>query len=229
MRYTSKPQLKRFSIISEDLVTAELTKTQCTLNKAMYAGFSVLELSKLRMFEFHYKIMVPTFESRIKLCFSDTDSFLYAINTSNLYKELVDIKDEFDFSNYPKNHFLYSDVNKDKPGKFKDEAKSFAIKEFVGLRAKCYSILMDADKTEKAIAAGIKRCVAQKSLRHQKYLDILLNKSTLDISQKTIRSYKHRLYTQQTTRTGLSSYDDKRFILSDGVHTRAHGHRDNNK
>ena len=141
------------------------------------------------------------------------------------------MKQEFDFSNYPKEHFLYNDENKDKPGKFKDETKSIPIKEFVGLRAKCYSVLydrpLDTNKDiimEKSTAAGVKKCIAKKELTHKIYRDMLLSNGTMNVIQNTISSKKHRVYTQQTERIGLSAYDDKRYILNDGVKTLAHGH-----
>ena len=69
------------------------------------------------MFRFHYDIMQNVFDNKLEVCFTDTDSLLYAIQSSNIFKTLEKIKDWMDFSNYPKTHFLYSDVNKNTPGR----------------------------------------------------------------------------------------------------------------
>ena len=129
---TSKPTFKRFEIFDENLVGVEVAQTTITLDKPIYVGFSVLELSKLLMFKFHYEVMKPNFPEAV-LCFTDTDSFLYHIKCTNLYSEhLVRLKSYFDFSNLPEDHPLFSTENKAVIGKFKDEAEGWIIIEFIG-------------------------------------------------------------------------------------------------
>ena len=125
----------------------------------------------------------------------------------------------FDFSNYPKEHVLYSTCNKAKLGKFKDETAGEVIEEFVGLRSKCYSIKLG--KSTKSTAAGVKKAVA-KNLRHEAYKKTLQKQEDLIISQKTLQSYKHNMYTVKQLRIGLTPYDDKRFLTKDK--TLAYGH-----
>ena len=76
------------------------------------------------------------------LLYSDTDSLLYRINCEDLYRELKESKvlDQFDFSNYPEDHELYSEENKSVVLKFKDEFAGDYIKEFRCLKPKLYSI-----------------------------------------------------------------------------------------
>ena len=69
------------------------------------------------MFRFHYDIMRPVFDNKLEICFTDTDSLLYVIQLSNISKTLEKIKDWMDFSNYPETHSLYSDINKNVPGR----------------------------------------------------------------------------------------------------------------
>ena len=228
--YTSKPQFKRFKIHSEDLVMVELEQTNVTLNKPIYCGFTVLELSNLHMYKFHYEVMKPRFEG-LKLCFTDTDSLLYAVATDNFYRDIECIKDEFDFSNYPKNHPLYSVANKAVPGKFKDETASFAIKEFIGLRAKLYSILLDQpivtsgkNIIEKRATAGVKTSVAAKYLQHNMFREVFQHQNRMDITQQLFVSENHQIFTKNKTRIGLSAFDDKRYILSDLKTTLPYGH-----
>ena len=138
--YTNKPQFKRFSILDDWLVAVELVKNKVVLNKAIYAGFCVLDLSKLRMYQLHYDAIKTTFGDRAILCYTDTDSMTYMIKTKNLFQDLQPIRQWFDFSNYPKDHFMYGTENMGIPGFFKDEAEGKQILEFVGLRSKCYQL-----------------------------------------------------------------------------------------
>ena len=84
------------------------------------------------MATFHYEVMLPRFGSKLKLLFTDTDSFCYGIPTGNLLQVLADLKLYMDFSKYPSSHPLYDRKNSKKPGLFKDETKGDPITEFVG-------------------------------------------------------------------------------------------------
>ena len=104
---------------------------------------------------------------------------------------------------------------------------------FSGLRSKCYSILTGAGK-QKSTAAGVKECVKEKELNHELYREILQGPSLISradrrledyhINQVTFRSQNHTVYTIDQCKVGLTRYDDKRWILQDGVTTRPHGH-----
>jgi hypothetical protein len=227
---TSKPTFKRFEIFDENIVGVELAQKNITLDKPIYVGFTVLELSKLLMYKFHYEVMKNNF-SDLKLCFTDTDSFLYFIKCKNLYRDhMVRMRQHFDFSNYPDTHPLFSNENKAVVGKFKDETNGVPIKEFIGLRSKCYSILTVTEK-QKSTAAGVKRNVRDSDLHHDLYRQILLggDQPIKDhyIRQKTFRSHKHVVYTIDQSKVGLTRYDDKRWLLNDGITTRPHGHYKN--
>lgn len=142
------------------------------------------------------------------------------------------MKHLLDTSNYPTGHPLYSTTNKAVPGLMKDETKGRPIREFIGLRAKLYSVLMAGGGTKQA-AAGTKGHVARKHFTHDKYRDVLfgqtdgLGRRRFDgvmVGQTSIRSYNHALYTIKQNRLGLSCIDDKRVVLDDLVSTRSHGH-----
>ena len=96
------------------------------LNKPVYIGFSVLDLSKLLMYEFHYEKMMKKY-SNINLCFTDTDSLLYEIETLDIYQDMYEAKDNYDVSEYPTDHPCYNSVNKKIIGKFKDELNSTPV------------------------------------------------------------------------------------------------------
>ena len=108
------------------------------LNKPIYVGFPVLELSKWLMYDFHYKFIKKNFNA--ELLFTDTDSLTYEIKSENVYEEFFKWKDLFDFSNYSKDSKFYDDANKKVIGKMKNEFGGVIVKEFVGLKSKMYSI-----------------------------------------------------------------------------------------
>lgn len=85
---------------------------------------------------------------KVKLLFTDTDSLMYQIQT-DVYKDMQEDQDLFDTSEYPPEHFLFSEANKKKIGKFKDENAGEHVLEFVGLRAKMYSMVTEEGKEKK--------------------------------------------------------------------------------
>ena len=147
INYVSKVTYKRSVVFSNDeakeeyLVGLEAQRSNVKLNKPIYTGFSVLELSKLHMYDFHYEHMMKKYgPSKAKLLFTDTDSLTYHITTDDIYKDMKADEHLYDTSDYDKEHFLHSTVNKKVIGKFKDETAGVPVIEFVGLRAKMYSI-----------------------------------------------------------------------------------------
>ena len=206
----------------EYLIGLEAKRTSVKLDKPIYTGFTVLELSKLHMYDFHYcHIMKKYSPEKVKLLFTDTDSLTYHITTPDIYQDMK--KDEYlyDTSEYPKDHFLHNERNKKVIGKFKDETAGDPVREFVGLRAKMYSMVTVKGKDKKA-GKGIK-----KSVRHQDFKDCLFEKREYQHSMMSFRSEQHQVFTIKQTKKSLSPFDDKRFILEDGYTTRAHGHHRN--
>ena len=116
-------------------------ENEVKMNKPMYLGFCVLELSKLHMHESYYDILQPYFgQENIQLHYMDTDSFILNVNTNDIIKDLKNLENIFDFSNLDKNHELFSNKNKKVIGKFKIETpKNVIIDEFVCLRSKMYA------------------------------------------------------------------------------------------
>lgn len=209
-----------FKIFNDDLASIELHKQKLVLNRPIYVGFSVLDLSKTLMYDFHYNYMKSKYGSRAQLLFTDTDSLCYEITTGDLYHDLKDDKELFDFSAYPRNHSLYDATNKKIIGKMKDETESVPVKEFVGLRSKMYSMVHG--NTEKP--KGISKAVIRSKLRHDLYKQCLFNRETQMESMILFRTDRHEIYTVKLNKTTLSAYDDKRYILEDGIQTLAHGH-----
>ena len=97
----SKPSFVSQKVFSKKFVAIHKIKPVVTLNKPIYVGFSILDLSKLFMYEFHYKYIKNKFDA--KLLFTDTDSLVYEIKTEDVYEDFYQDKNLFDFSDYPLN------------------------------------------------------------------------------------------------------------------------------
>ena len=135
-----------------------------TLNKSIYVGFCISELSKLLMYKFHYDYVLNTFNN-VKLLFTDTDSLVYKINDGNVYEQC----------------FKANKVNK---------------------------------------AKGV-----NKKLRHKEYFDVLFNKKVLRHDTKRIQSKLHEIGTYDIYKISLSCFDDKRYVLDDGINTFDYFHK----
>lgn len=224
----AKPQIENFRVVSEDVVLVDRVREHVMLDKPIYAGFTTLELSKLLMFSLHYGVFVKHFGSKARLLFTDTDSLTYHIETEDLYRDMLPLRDEFfDTSNYPSDHPLYSTANAKVVGKLKDECASKPAVEFVGLRSKMYSLLLvdDVDNENvKMTAKGVKRCYVENSVRHKMYVETLRSRQCTYATFQNIISHNHKLMTVDITKKCLSAYDDKRHICQDGYTTFAHGH-----
>ena len=105
----------------------------------------------------------------------------------------------------------------------KDECSSLASQEFVGLRAKMYSILLLNGKP-KFTAKGVSRRHILKHLHHKDYLSTLKGTESTIATFSTIRSLKQQISTLEVTKICLSAFDDKRYILKDGITTLAYGY-----
>jgi hypothetical protein len=227
----NKPHCRRFKIFAPNLAAIELQKLKCMINKPTYVGFAVLELSKLLMYKFHYCHLRKWYPSA-DLLFTDTDSLVYQIYTDDLYADLAAHREHFDFSCYPNTHALFDESNKMVMGKMKDESCGDIITEFVGLRPKMYSYTVrqtaadgggDVINKESKRAKGIQRA-ALTSLAHSDYLKQLKQPVENYVNIVRIGQKQHRVYTISSLKRGLCAFDDKRYLLPDGVRTLAHGH-----
>ena len=225
-KLSAKPNYKSCKIFNENLISVHMKKTSLTMNKPVYLGMCILDLSKTIMYDFHYNYIKPKYGEKAKLLFTDTDSFMYEIETEDFYKDISkDVKDRFDTSDYPENHpsGIPTGINKKVLGMFKDEAAGKRIKEFVGLRAKLYSFIMEDGKENKR-CKGVKKQVVESSITHEDYKTCLRTGKEQLRKQNILRSYEHEVFTEEINKIALSSIDDKRYILDDGIHTLAWGH-----
>jgi hypothetical protein len=226
LKLTRKPNAKNCMQFNDDLMAVEMGAVSVKMNKPIAVGFSILELSKVLMYDFHYNTIKSKYGEKASLMFTDTDSLCYEIETEDIYEDMGKMGDQFDFSDYPKDHPLYSSKNKKVIGKFKDETNGVAIQEFVGLRAKMYSILVDGKAKKRA--KGVKQCVVKGEITHNDYRKAIFSKELKNIQQtcsfNTIRARKHEISTLSQNKVSLSCLENKRHVLEDNIHTRAIGH-----
>ena len=136
--------------ISEDLSIIEMKKTKVKMNKPIYLGLSILEISKILMYGFWYDYMKPKYNDKVKLCYMDTDSFIMNIKTNDFYKDISnDVENRFDTSNCEVKRPLPTGKYKKVIGLMKDELDGKIITEFVTLWPKAYSFLTDDGKEDK--------------------------------------------------------------------------------
>ena len=181
-KLVSEPNYHTINLISEDLSIIEMKKVK--MNKRIYLGLSILEISKTLMYKFWYDYMKPKYNNNVKLCYMDTDSFIMNIKTNDFYKDIAnDVENRFDTSNYEVNRPLPTRKNKKIIGLMKDELGGKIITEFVTLRPKTYSFLTDDGKEDKK-ANGTKKCVIKKMIKFNDYKKCLLNDEVMLKSQK---------------------------------------------
>ena len=227
-KLAAKPSFKCFTIFHENLVSVERKQVELVLNRPIFVGFAVLDLSKEFMYRFHYGYIKEKYpEERSKLLFTDTDSLTYIIQTENVFEDFYRDKELFDFSDYDETSRYFNVENKKVIGKMKDEMKGVLIQEFIGLRAKMYSLLK-GDNKEMKRAKGVKKNIVKNEIRHQHYKTCLFDEEKFMHSMCSIRSEKHQLYTIKQNKSSLSFYDDKRYLLADGITSLLYGHYKNN-
>ena len=112
-KYVSKPSFVSQKIFSENFVTIHEIRPVLTLNKSIYVGFSILDLSKLLMYELHYNYIETKYKNCAKLLFTDTDGLVYETERNDIHEDFYEDKDLFDFIDYPKgSKFLILSIKK---------------------------------------------------------------------------------------------------------------------
>ena len=227
-KLVSEPNYHTMNYISEDLSIIEMKRTKVKMNKPIYLGLSILEISKILIYEFWYDYMKPKYNDNIKLCYMDTDSFIMNIKTEDFYNDIAnDVEKRFDTSNYECDRPLPTEKNKKVIGLMKDELGGRIITEFVTLRPKTYSYLTDDFKEDKK-AKGTKICVIKRMIKFDDYKKCLLNGEVILKSQQRFKSKGHDIYTENINKIALSSNDDKRLIATDKVTSYPYGYKGKN-
>ena len=188
LRMVMKPNFKSGVLFGENLMGCKMGKTKVVMNKPVYLGQAILDLSKIVMYEFHYDYMKPKYGENLKLCYMDTDSLMYHIKTKDFYEDIAkDVETRFNPSGYSKEDArpLAIGLNKKIIGLMKDELGGKIITEFVALRPKLYAYRKLDDKKCEAVkkcvvkedkrCKGIKKCVVKKMLGFDDYKKCLFD------------------------------------------------------
>lgn len=222
----SNPSFKNFSIIGENLVQTNHSQNLIKHDRPIYAGFTILELSKHFMYDFYYNTLKKDLKCELELGMSDTDSLLFKVSDSKAFRR--HIKDHMDYSNYPHNHCDYSPTNKSKLGYFKDELGGKQIcEEFVGLKSKCYSLRLrncsSNDVEEKKVCKGLGRVAITNRLKFKHYKNCLFKGIPKRYDFHVIRSKNHSISTVRINKKAISHFDSKRWIHPCGIHSDPYG------
>ena len=197
----------------ENCYSYTVRQNEVLMDRPIYLGFTVLELSKLHMYETYYDILQPYFgQENIQLHYIDTDAFVLSLKTQDIIKDLKNLEDIFDFSNLDKTHELFSNKNKKVIGKFKIETpRNIWIDEFVCLRSKMYAFKCGDDSKNKL--KGISKSQS-KNIKFEEY-KICLDGEELENEciNYNLKSSNHDMYMQGIKKTALSIFDDKRNYL----------------
>ena len=223
-KLVSEPNYHTMKLIDDNLAIIEMRKVKVKMNKPIYLGLSILDISKITMYEFWYDYVKNKYDIRVNLCYMDTDSFVINIKTKDFYKYVaMDVKERFDTSNCIYDRPLPIGVNKKVIGLMKDELGIGIITEFVALRPKAYSYITN-DFTELKKAKGTKKFVVNKMLRFSDYKNCLFSNGKVLKSQQRFKSENHSVYTENINKFALSCDDDKGMVAVDGISSNPYGY-----
>ena len=227
-KLVNKPNFEELKIFDEFLIAVKMRKTKVWINKPVYVGMSILDLSKTLMFSFQYEYVKKKWE-KVEVLYSDTDSLVLKIETDDFFKDISgDVKEWFDTNEFPEDHPAVLEglpivkENKKKIGLMKDECGGKILTEWVALRPKLYSFLTESGEKQKA--KGLKKSIKNKSLRHENFLKCLRTGKSQTRKQCLFRSRDHHIFTENMVKVALSCDDDKRIVLENGIDTLSLGH-----
>ena len=246
-KLTAQPTFKSITVFHDELSAVERMKPRILLDKPIYIGLCVLEMSKWLMYDFYYNVLQNIFTpDSMQLLFTDTDSLCISIEGyNNVYQTIYksNISDGqpaincFDLSGYPMDHIIFNGLNKfdikrlklmnkKVPGKMKDELNGDSLLEFVGLRAKAYAYrkLSGNIISEEKKLKGIQKCVVKKNVNFDQYCSSLFMKTTHMAATCSLRSHRHEIRTLAINKVATGPYDDKRYLLDDGINSLPYGH-----
>ena len=214
-KWTKNKRYKSHKVIHQNLIFIFLTPFKTTLNVPIAVGFTILELSKWHMTSSYYHKFLKVFP-RMRLVFSDTDSFFLQTGTGQLEEGLRQLRDEhdlMDFSGLDPHHPLYSVQNKNRPFCFKVETKEDP-REVVALRPKVYCVTL-ADGTEMKKCKGVKGV----SLTMQDYRRVLFDNEQRHASFSRFRLQSMTVQTVLVNKLALNAGDTKRFWFPCKIHS----------
>ena len=206
----------------------EMKKVEVKMNKLVYLGQAILDISKMLMYEFWYNYIKPKYGNNAKLCYMDTDSFIISIKTEDFCKDISnDVENWFDTSNYNENDKRPLPIGENEKviGIFNNGLDRKIMTEFVALVAKTYAYLIDGyndddydkNKIINKKAKGTKKCVIKRRLMFEKFRVSLFNNKKRMQTQMRFKSGHHEMITEEINKIALHCNDDKRLYTFDRI------------
>ena len=223
LRNVMCPNFKSGTLLGPDLMSCEMGKVRVVMNKPVYLGRAILDLSKTITYELklniysiysiyiyisiyivNYDYMKGKYKDEdLRLCYIDTNSLIYSIRTEDFYADIADdVEARFDTSGYVPDRPLPVGKNKKVIGLMKDELGGEIMREFVSLRPKMYSYKVGNSEPKKC--KGIKRCVVKRTISFEDYKRCLFSGEQSHRSQLLFRSKKHEVRTLEVNKLALS-------------------------
>ena len=223
-KLVSEPNYHTMKLITENLSKIEMKKVKVKMNKSIYLGLSILQISKIIIYEFWYDYMKKNYGDMVMLCYTDTKSLVVTIKKKDFYKDIAqDVQERFDTSNYSVDRPLPKGKNNKVIGLMKDELGGGIITEFIALRPKTYSYTTD-EFIEMKKAKGTKKCIIKKMLKFEDYKKCLFGNESMLKLQQRFKSENHKMYTENINKIAFSSNDDKRIVALDRIMSYPYGY-----
>ena len=220
-KWFSKPTFKNCNSVF-GIYMIEMYKEEVVLDKPIYVGTTILDLSKLLMMKFHYDVIEKRFNGSSLLLYSDTDSLVYQIMTSDVYEWVKENRNIFDLSDSVRAD-MKDNTNKKKLGMMKDEMNTLPISTFISLNPKCYSFTYEAKVDEQRLEKnvkklkGVSKATVKHQITHEDYNTCLGTGQSIKRKVVGIRSFRHELYTIRQEKVALTAWYDK-MELRDNIH-----------
>ena len=223
LRSFSKATFLNASVLSDDRSLVSCSKPEVLVDSPIYVGFSVLEYAKLIMYQFWYDVLVKEYGQRVEFVYSDTDSFIFSLETDDLAKEIKGpLAPYLDVSNFPPNHPLYNASCKGKLGKVKIETGCEYIKEFVALKPKMYSYTTTGSDKSHNTLKGVPAC-DRENITLEHYRDCLTNGLLHRVTTNRLQFMQQEMSMIATDKLALSPLEDKRYYIDYNTSV-AYGH-----
>ena len=237
LKLIRQPNFQNAFQISDKLCLVESKPIKTIFNKPIFLGAVILETSKLHMYQFWYDHLKNKYNNKVELVYTDTDSFIIQVETGDIYKNMLEDKNLYDFSEYPIIHQNYDITNKKVLGKFKDEMKSLIITEFIGLKPKMYSfnyidnnIKINENNIKydeynnvilnKNVQKGVKYSI---SLKHDEYKRSLYKEELIYKEFYNLQLNKQNIYLDKIKKIALNPFESKKYRI-DNINSLPYGY-----
>jgi len=227
--HIGNPYFSRIIDYDNGLYGIDIANEVVELNKPRFIGAAILDLAKLLNVEFVYDVLSKLYpkEGQIELCATDTDGMILKINTEeDHYDNMKKFAHKFDLSEM-RFDWLKDNTNQKALGSYKDETGGNPIIEFAGTAAKSYAFKVDQPvkgKTETLRAKGVSRVVVKYEMNIETYKDVLYKREGTFRTVTSITSQKHIPITKTTVKKALGPFDDKFYLMPDGITGVPYGH-----